>query len=227
MGLITKIGQLTGLKRLEFIGRDIDIKKQIRAYEDRQKELVDLWKNGSPENTEAPHYKKQETILSYQDESGARVLIETGTYLGKMMEAMQPHFDKLISIEISEYLNQRAKKLFSKYPNLQFELGDSGVKMAEVIQKINEPILFWLDGHYSGGITGMADIETPIVAELKAIFAHSLSQQHIILIDDARLFNGQRDYPKYEDLYAFIKKENKHYYLSIVNDIIVIKYKKE
>lgn len=224
MGIITKIGQLIRSKKLEFIGSDIDIRKQIRAYEDRQKELVQLWKNGAPENIEAPHFKKQEVILENQKACSARILIETGTYLGKMMEAMQPYFDKLISIEISEYLNNRAKKLFSAHSNLHFELGDSGVKMAEVIKNINEPVLFWLDGHYSGGITGMSDIETPIVAELRAIFSHPLAQQHIILIDDARLFNGDRDYPKFEELQDFVTRENINYQLTIKNDIIIIKY---
>lgn len=222
MGIITKIGKILGSKALEFKGKDIDIKKQIELYNNRQKELEKLWSNNEPENTEAPHIRKRETILKYKKQTNAEVFIETGTYLALMMEAMQPHFDSLTSIEISEYLNQRAKSIFGHHANLNFELGDSGVKMAEVVKKFNEPILFWLDGHYSGGITGMAEIETPIVAELEAIFAHPLASQHAILIDDARLFNGERDYPKMEDIKSFIQSKKADAEICVENDILVI-----
>ncbi len=225
MGIITKIGQILNLQSLEYIGRDVDIKKQIRLYDQRQIELEKLWEeNPNPTNTEAPHKLKQSTILAIKEKYNTNILIETGTYLGKMMESMQPHFKTLYSIEISNYLNQRAKKLFGKYSNLNFVLGDSGEKMKSVVSTIQEPILFWLDGHYSGGITGMSDVETPIVAELKAIFSHPLADKHIILIDDARMFNGTRDYPSIEELKNFIEKEKPNFSISeIINDIVVLK----
>lgn len=222
MGIITKIGETLGIKTLEFKGKDIDIKKQVDLYFNRQKELEALWADKEPENTEAPHVRKRETILKFKELSGAEVFIETGTYLALMMEAMQPHFKSLTSIEISEYLNQRAKNMLGHHTNLNFELGDSGVKMEEVVGRFKEPIIFWLDGHYSGGITGMADIETPIVAELEAIFAHPLASKHTILIDDARLFNGERDYPKMEDIKSFILSKKADAKISSENDILVI-----
>jgi hypothetical protein len=82
--------------------------------------------------------------------------------------------------------------------------------------------LFWLDGHYSGGVTGIGSLETPIIKELQTIFNHPLSKKHVILIDDARLFNGTRDYPKIEELQVFVKtqKENLEFYVE--NDIIVV-----
>ena len=72
--------------------------------------------------------------------------------------------------------------------------GDSGEILPELLNNINEPILFWLDGHYSAGNTSKGSLNTPIIKELVTIFQHPI-KQHIILIDDARLFNGADDYP--------------------------------
>ena len=41
--------------------------------------------------------------------------------------------------------------------------GDSTDVLPEVVEKMDEPTLFWLDGHYSGGITASGEQETPIV----------------------------------------------------------------
>ncbi|TNE78347.1 MAG: hypothetical protein EP332_14815 [Bacteroidetes bacterium] len=225
MGIITTLGEKLHIPSLEKLGRDFDIKKQIRLYNTRQKELEEYWKeNPNPSNVEAPHTLKQKTILEIKSKYNTQVLIETGTYLGKMMESMQPHFKNLYSIEISQYLNHRAKKLFGKHTNLNFVLGDSGAMMKSVIDQLNEPILFWLDGHYSGGITGMSDVETPIAAELKAIFSHPLAEKHVILIDDARMFNGTRDYPSIDELKEFIKSQRPDFsYFEILNDIVILK----
>ena len=50
-------------------------------------------------------YKKQ-VLSSYG--SGIRVLIETGTYYGEMVEAQMGNFDRIISIELSERLYKKA-----------------------------------------------------------------------------------------------------------------------
>ena len=73
--------------------------------------------------------------------------------------------------------------------------GDSGEVLEQVLARINKPCLFWLDGHYSGGVTAKGSLETPIQKELTHIFNHPQAHNHIILIDDARLFTGQDDYP--------------------------------
>ncbi|MGB3007361.1 MAG: hypothetical protein WBC06_12675, partial [Chitinophagaceae bacterium] len=96
--------------------------------------------------------------------------------------------------------------------------GDSGVKIAEVIAQLNEPALFWLDGHYSGGITAKADKDCPVPEELHAIFSSPVN--HIILIDDARLFNGTNDYPAFEQIQAIIKQHKKDYTIENKDDII-------
>jgi hypothetical protein len=63
-----------------------------------------------------------------------------------------------------------------------------------LLKKIHEPTLFWLDGHWSGGITAQGDKDTPVVAECEAVLSHHV-QGHVILVDDARCFTGENDYP--------------------------------
>ena len=49
----------------------------------------------------------------------------------------------------------------------------------------NMVIVFWLDGHWSGGVTAGEDDECPLLDELGAI---KHRRGDIIMIDDARLF---------------------------------------
>jgi hypothetical protein len=63
---------------------------------------------------------------------------------------------------------------------------------------VHQPCLFWLDAHYSAGITAKGEGNTPIEEELKHIFGHECAENNVILIDDARVFNGSNDYPLIE-----------------------------
>ena len=48
--------------------------------------------------------------------------------------------------------------------------GDSGKVLSEILLEINEPAIFWLDGHYTAGITARGVKECPIFEELDCIF---------------------------------------------------------
>ncbi len=125
-------------------------------------------------------------------------LVETGTYRGDMIEACKDRFNKIYSIEIDPELWRQAKERFLKYPHVNILQGDSADVLPQILQKIEGPCVFWLDGHYSGGVTGKGERETPIVSELGHIRRHN--QPDVILIDDARLFNGTHDYPEISEL---------------------------
>ena len=155
-------------------------------------------------------YKKQ-VVSSYC--SAIRVLIETGTYYGEMVEAQMGNFDRIISIELSERLYTKAIDKFKDVKNVVILKGDSGKLLPSIVRTLHEPAIFWLDGHYSGGVTVKGEKETPIREELACILNHHL--KHVILIDDARCF-GQGDYPTLEEIQEMA--ENYHYYLE--NDII-------
>lgn len=170
-----------------------------------------------------PHEIKQWTIVKYKQETGCKVLVETGTYLGDMVFAQLKNFDRIFSIELSKDLFERAKKRFSNESNVKLLHGDSGICMNEIMLMLTEKALFWLDGHYSGGITAQAEKDCPVMEELQSILKSP--QEHVILIDDARLFtSGAKDYPSLNEIEDLFKRHNKRYSLKIENDIIVIQY---
>lgn len=151
-----------------------------------------------------PHSVKQEIVREYGTRHRLDVLIETGTYLGDMVFAMRNTFGTIHSIELGEELYVRAKKRFAAYPHVSIHHGDSGVVLSEILGRISEPCLFWLDGHFSAGFTAKGPLETPIIQELSHIAAHPLASEHVILIDDARCFDGTGDYPTIEFLRDYL-----------------------
>ena len=117
-------------------------------------------------------------------------LVETGTFLGAMVEASRDTFTRIISIELDAKLHRQAQRKFARFAHITILRGDSAAVLPEVLKGLSEPCLFWLDGHFSGGITAKSDVETPILQELAAILRHPI-KGHVILIDDARAFTGQ------------------------------------
>ncbi len=173
-----------------------------------------------------PDAIKQKIVAAYGAEFQTAILIETGTFLGGMISAMRPRFKKLISIELSPVLSARAKLRFQRYPQIEILEGDSGTLLPTTLKNISQACLFWLDGHYSGGFTAKANIETPIVAELLTIFDHPV-KNHVMLIDDARLFNGTQDYPTVEEVRELVQKHRPDYDCYVRNDVIRIHSKRE
>ena len=130
------------------------------------------------------------------------VFIETGTYLGDMVDGVRNVFEEVYSIELSPRLHLEARARFKGAPHVTLLQGDSGAVLKDLLPRLSRPCLFWLDGHYSGGITALGNKETPIVNELDHILRHKLLLNHVILIDDARCFTGEGDYPGLEWLRA-------------------------
>ena len=62
---------------------------------------------------------------------------------------------------------------------------------------------------------------TPILYELDSIFNHTV-KNHVILVDDARCFTGQDDYPLIDDLRRIISEKSDYEIIKIENDIIII-----
>ena len=168
-----------------------------------------------------PHMVKQFILEKIQQEKKYRTLIETGTYYGEMIDGQLENFSKIISVELSSELYSIAVKKYTELNNVTLYCGDSGDVLVDIMKKIEEPAIFWLDGHYSGGITAKGKIDCPIFEELSAILG-SKNLSHVILIDDARLFVGKNDYPTMIDLENFIKAKKINYDINVADDIIKI-----
>ena len=190
---------------------------ELKKNSEQKKIIKDWQKNGC--QVPAPHIVKQQTIKEYQQKYKYKTLIETGTYLGDMVDAQKSRFSKVISIELSEDLFLQAKNRFKDDNNVTIVQGDSGKVLSNVLLDVNEPAIFWLDGHYSAGFTAKGDKECPIFEELDSIF-DTKNFNHVLLIDDARCFTGGGDYPAIEELTAYVKRKNDKYRVEVKHDII-------
>lgn len=174
---------LAGVDSWTELGRFLRSGRRVRAWLDAGKPVP------------VPHPVKVRNILTVAELFGIKVLVETGTQAGATLAATLDYFDRLYSIEIYEPSVIAARKRFSTYPKVQIIHGDSATALPELVKSIQEPILFWLDGHYSGKGTGMGEQHSPIVAEIEHIHRLRPKGHDAIIIDDAREFIGKDGYP--------------------------------
>jgi hypothetical protein len=176
--------------------------------------------------------EKRAIINGFKEKSDSKILVETGTFLGDTVEFFKSRFEKVYSIELADELAKKAIERFKNDENVRIVHGDSGVEIATIIKNERTPIVFWLDGHYSSEfqmgdewiVTGRTDKDTPVEQELQHVFSDSID--HIVLIDDARLFVGRNDYPTIEATHAKIESLKPGKYNFEVKDDIIRIYPK-
>ena len=162
--------------------------------------------------------------LKIRDQYHLRYFIETGTYkAGTALWAAQ-HFEHVWTIEGWEEYYQRNINAHYDKTNITFMLGDSRAILPEVLRRIDEPALVWLDAHWLGNsiLSAGTDGECPIREEIAALVASRMP--HCILIDDARLFLG--DLPSESDPCLWpsldeIKGWLPNYYVRVFEDVII------
>jgi hypothetical protein len=166
-----------------------------------------------------PPYVKHEMLKRHAREFNLDTFVETGTYLGDTVYAMRHVCNKIFSIELSRDLAKNARMRFSDYANIQILEGDSTVVLPQILRSIKNPCLFWLDAHYSGGVTVAGSSPTPILEEVKAIIEHSV-RRHVILVDDSRMFVGKGGYPTLEQLNSLVASSRPDIIVDVCYDII-------
>lgn len=167
----------------------------------------------------APAPIKRMVISAYRKRYGLKQFIETGTHFGDTLAYIaQLKIVHATSIELDQTYYAAAKQRFAKYSNVTLLQGDSGKILPELVHKLDTPALFWLDGHYSGADTGRGELDTPVSIELQAVLESPING-HVIIIDDARCFDGTQDYPHLDRLLEMVRKNNK-YNMEISTDII-------
>ena len=131
--------------------------------------------------------------LMFPDRSMPSVFVETGTFRGDNVASKigLPEFKEIHSIELKTEYVDAARKRFENEPSVRIHHGDSGKVLNELVDTWKEPVMFFLDAHWSGGETAKGDCETPLIAEMKALGRRPYDD--VVFIDDTRFF-GRKMY---------------------------------
>jgi hypothetical protein len=196
------------LNEVARVKREMHIKRKFKEWQ----------KSGSP--PPMAHLGKRNIVEQYMRNSSLKVFIETGTYKGDMIYGALRYFKDIYSIELNKTLCSRAQKRFAGYSNVHILQGQSSEVLPKILSDIDKPCLFWLDAHWSGGSTAKGEFETPIMRELRCVLNHTKANEHVILIDDARCFTGEKDYPILKMLKQFILDVHPNWIFEVKDDII-------
>lgn len=164
-------------------------------------------------------------ILALQAEFNTRFFFESGTFQGTTAAWAAEHFEQVITCELAESLYEQARQRHAAHASIDFRLADSRAVLREIAPTLQQPAIFWLDGHWSGGETYGAEDECPVLDELAAI--NTSPTAHVILIDDARLFLSPPPAPhqlaNWPDLATLIEvlRARHPYYVVVLEDAVV------
>ena len=155
------------------------------------------------------------------------VFVETGTYRGDTARLAASHFAQVHTIELSENFYRDNAEKFSSVPNIVPHLGDSRAVLPHILSKIgSQPALFWLDGHWSSGVTAGAGDECPLLDELALLGQRDAD---LILIDDARFFlsappapHDPACWPTLVDIVHALPDQGGRCFMQIIDDVIFI-----
>ena len=180
--------------------------------------LVPYWVlRGRP--VPAPPHRKRRIVAGYATSFAVSTFVETGTYRGDTSAVLCTLVDRVISIELDPRLADLARARFAESPNVEIITGDSADVLPGVVRGLTAPGLFWLDGHFSDGVTALGSQVTPIEQELCTVL-HPGGPDHVVLIDDARLFDGTNGYPTLERVQARATELRPGWSFTVAADIV-------
>ncbi|MFN4174812.1 MAG: hypothetical protein ACK4HV_06900 [Parachlamydiaceae bacterium] len=146
-----------------------------------------------------------------------RVFVETGTFGGDgIQKALDAGFIDIHSLDIDVVQIRNTRKRFKNDPRVHLYLKDSSYQLWEVIEKIDEPITFWLDAHNGFPDPFSKEKNTPLLEELEQIKWHPI-KTHTILIDDLHCCGTLLfDYLTREDIIRKVLEINPNYKIRFV-----------
>ena len=148
-----------------------------------------------------PHsLTKLQNLLRAKAYTGATSIIEVGSFRGVTTRRLARFFQHVHSIEIEPALFAEAQHRCASCKNVTMHLGDGKHILKELIPKVSRCLVF-LDGHFSGGITGQGDEPEPVLAELD-ILARDLDNIVGVVVDDFRMFGFDKGWPRKSEVMA-------------------------
>lgn len=163
------------------------------------------------------------------------IFIEAGTHKGDSVKiAIESGFKKIYSCEPAidrcSYCRERFKNEIES-GLVVIEPKSSLEFFEDILPKLNEGAVFWLDSHKDDNVKGLESLPPcPILSEIELIHKYGI-QDHILLIDDIRIFGnvGWGKDIKVKDIEDKLKLIDKNCQVSFVNgytknDILVCKF---
>jgi hypothetical protein len=157
------------------------------------------------------------------------IWVETGTFMGDTAALLANNAKAVYTIEPDRVLYEKAAARFSSSGSKVKALhGLSEEVFPSLLPTLSGTVNFWLDGHYSGGITHQGPTDCPVRDELQNI-ENNLSRyaKVAVLIDDVRCFDPSNpeysDYPSLDYLVDWARKNNLVWHIE--HDIFVAKSK--
>lgn len=116
--------------------------------------------------------------------------VETGTAEGNSVRSVSRYFDKVFTVEISEVLFNQVNPYLQQYENVEHVFGDSLIEVPKFLESLgeDEKVFFWLDAHWSQGLSSKNHLDCPLIEECKMIDQTYKSDIGLVVIDDLRLF---------------------------------------
>ena len=164
-------------------------------------------------------------VTDLRQQLGLARAIETGTFQGGGARQLAELFSAVLTIELSPEVQRDAATRLADIPAVTSLLGDSRDVLSEVVDP-SLPTLYWLDGHWSGGVTGGEGMECPVLEEIAAIA--SGHPDDCVLIDDARLFvaapplpHDPEQWPTLVEVFDALRAARPDAHVTLINDVII------
>jgi hypothetical protein len=190
---------------------------------------IDDFKDWADRNYAAPSPTKVKHQVILRNGLPNATWIETGTYKGDTSALLSKSSKMVYTIEPANALYEAATKRFANTKNIAVINGLSEDIFPTLLPTLTGEMNFWLDGHYSTGITHQGPKDSPVVEELACIEKNIANfSKLVILIDDIRYCANpeSHEFSGYPKIDVFVKWANKNnLYWHVEHDTFVIKNK--
>lgn len=171
--------------------------------------------------TPVPYFIRRAQLLAVGKCIGAKAAVETGTFRGDTTVFLAQHFRETHTIEVVPALAELARERFTNQPSITVWDGDSSDVLRLLLLQLKGATLFYLDGHDSGGVTGKGLKACPVREELEIIYSSGENRISVV-IDDARLFGTDPDYPTISEVRLWMERLRPVATVRVEHDAIVI-----
>jgi hypothetical protein len=167
-----------------------------------------------------------EFILWLKNAFGHAVFVETGTNQAASAAWAAQHFRHVWTIEGEARFVEAARRKLADKHNIDFILGDSRTCLRPILDDCSQPAIVWLDAHWCGTGTFGDGAECPVLDELREV--NESHPDHIVLVDDARLFiapvpipHKPEHWPSLKELLPLLTCPSRDRYVVVHEDVVV------